>query len=311
MLLDHIVNFCDNKYKSFEKKCGCSSGACNHPSGKCSGSCYNCLFQIHFPNNKEENEIFKKQYDCQKMLFHYVCQYSYLYTTELLCALNLESSYLKGLPYFHIISFGCGGCTDLMAFEYFMNQEKLETPFSYLGLEINSLWEPIHEEIYKYYSEKENAKFNIPKYKDAFELMEKKTIKDANIIVISYLLSYLYNTGQTKEVYTFAKNIAKNVIAHKPSDQSLLFIINDVNSNKRGRTFFNDFKLAIHQEGLKLKREPEYRYFDTGDLNYPQTHGFEPYDIKKCIFEIPRDIKLKYHAMEKLNKTIQLIMEVE
>ena len=103
MLVDDIVDFCDKKYTTFGRKCGC--GQCNHPSGECSGSCYNCLYQIHFPE-RFSGDI-KKLYDCPKMLYHYFCQYSYLYTTELLCAFNEEKDYLVDYPYFHIVSLGC------------------------------------------------------------------------------------------------------------------------------------------------------------------------------------------------------------
>lgn len=115
MLIDDIVDFCDKKYTTYGDKCGCER--CNHPSGHCSGNCYNCLYHIHFPERAPSNA--KTLYDCPKMLYHYVCQYSYLYTTELLCAYEEEYDYLNDYPYFHILSLGCGGCADLMAFEHF------------------------------------------------------------------------------------------------------------------------------------------------------------------------------------------------
>ena len=88
-------------YSSFKENCGCDNGHCNHPSGECSGSCYNCLYQIHFPERAPENS--KTEYDCVKMLYHYVCQYSHLYTREILCAFENEWSFIKDFPYFHIL----------------------------------------------------------------------------------------------------------------------------------------------------------------------------------------------------------------
>lgn len=41
MLIDDIVDYCNKKYTTFGDKCG--NGVCSHPTGKCSGSCYNCL----------------------------------------------------------------------------------------------------------------------------------------------------------------------------------------------------------------------------------------------------------------------------
>ena len=52
-------------------------------------------------------------------------------------------------------------------------------------------------------------------------------------------------------------------------------------------------------------------YFDTGNLNYYQTNGFTAYsNAKRCCFNIPSEIKQKYHAKEDLNSTIQLLLEV-
>ena len=43
VLIDSVVQCCDEMYTPFGDKCGCEDGQCNHPSGECSGSCYNCL----------------------------------------------------------------------------------------------------------------------------------------------------------------------------------------------------------------------------------------------------------------------------
>ena len=53
MLIDDIVDFCDKKYTTYGDKCGCER--CNHPSGHCSGNCYNCLYHIHFPERAPSN----------------------------------------------------------------------------------------------------------------------------------------------------------------------------------------------------------------------------------------------------------------
>lgn len=115
MLLENTVQFCDRMYSSYRDHCGCDGGICNRPSGICSGNCYNCLYEIHYPSRATQGA--KKDYDCVKMLYHYVCQYSYLYSKELLCAFEHEWDFIKGFPYFHILSLGCGGCADLMALE--------------------------------------------------------------------------------------------------------------------------------------------------------------------------------------------------
>lgn len=308
MLIDYIIDFSDKKFSEFGSSCGCESGECNHPSGECSGSCYNCLYQVHFPN-RFEGQI-KKLYDCQKMIYHYVCQYSYLYTTEILWAIAAKLDFIRNFPYLHILSLGCGGCADLMAFDVYWNKHKINVPISYKGIDINSLWSPIHDEIRNYYMDNESIRFKIPGYYDVFEFFDNPLSK-TNIIVISYLISYLYNTEQTNMIDSLADKIAENIVLKKEKNQHLLLIINDVNSNNRGRDYFSHFENAIEKAGARILNS-DYMYFDTGNLNYYQTNGFEAYEnAKRCYFDIPFDIKFNYHAQDTLNSTIQLLLEVE
>lgn len=309
MLIDHIIDFSDRKYSEFGSNCGCDEEVCNHPSGKCSGSCYDCLYQVHFPG-RFPGEIIKKQYDCQKMIYHYVCQYSYLYTTEIMWAIAAKRDFIRSFPYYHILSLGCGGCADLMAFDVFLNKGMVKVPISYIGIDINSLWEPIHSEIEKYYSSDARVKFQIPEYRDVFDCFNKP-LRGTNIVVISYLISYLYNTKQTGMIDILAGKIANSIVLQKEQNQRLLLVINDVNSNNRGRDYFSHFENAIKNAGAII-RNSNYMYFDTGNLNYYQTNGFSAYEnAKKCYFDIPSQFKHKYHAQESLNSTIQLLLEVE
>ena len=302
MLIDEVVHYCDMMYSSFDDKCGCEEGICNHPSGKCSGSCYNCLYHIHFPAYAPENA--KKEYDCPKMLYHYVCQYSYLYSTELLCAFANEWSFIKHFPYYHILSLGCGGCADLMAFDYLQQLKGFDTPIYYMGIDINDLWAPIHNYI-EGYCVNNNIRYHTH-YRDVFELLNESTVSDANIVVISYLLSYLYNTNQISAIDTLAKRIASRVVMKK--DMPLLLIINDVNSYKRGRDFFSNFENAIRRCGLII-RKSEYKYFDTGNLYAGQRLG-TPYKVNNVAMSVPQRIQEKYHAGTSIKQTVQLLVEV-
>lgn len=301
MLVDEIVKFCDSQYEKFADCCG--KGVCNHPSGQCSGSCYNCLYHIHYPEIAPRNS--KKLYDCPKMLCHYVCQYSYLYVTELLCALREENNFLKKYPYFHALSLGCGGCADLMALECFCHEEHKGAQISYVGIDVNALWTSIHEEI-KDYCQKHNMCFQT-KYNDVFEYFQGRCNDRPNIIVISYLISYLYNTQQIEKIDALVGDIIEKVIRCKDEETPILLIVNDVNSNKRGRDYFEHFEKKISQTGLSIIKK--YRYFDKSTLNDFQKIG-EPYPINECFFDIPRDIQEQYHAQTGVNATIQLLLEV-
>lgn len=303
MLLDDIVDYCDKKYATYGDRCGC--GTCNHPSGKCTGCCYDCLYEIHFPD-RAKSQIPKKVYDCQKMIYHYVCQYSYLYATELLCAFEEEKEYLLDYPYYHILSLGCGGCTDLMAFEHLYNENALSVPISYIGIDINELWRPVNNRISKYCEEHE-IKYKT-RYLDVFKCFKQQAIGDTNIIVISYLISYLYNTKQIKLIDSFIDDLVKNIISKKKQNQKLLLIINDVNSYKRGRNYYSYFQRKIESYNLSVIR-CNYKYFDTGNLYDGQKIG-TAYSTSKCVFSIPQRMQEYYHAEKNCKQTIQLLLEV-
>lgn len=304
MLLDETVDFCDQMYSSFGCNCGCEGGVCNHPSDRCSGSCYNCLYQVHYPDRWEGKK--RKVYDCPKMLYHYVCQYSYLYSTELLCAFGYEWDFIKGFPYYNILSLGCGGCADLMAFDFLRIKKKNFMPVSYFGVDVNYLWERIHRKIYDYCG-KNDIKFQALYY-DAFDYFKYCDLKKCNIIVISYLISFLYNTNQIIQLKEFTTNLVENVIKHKEPNMPLLLIINDVNSCNRGRNYFQFFIDAIQRYGLTI-RKSEYKYFDTGNLCDGQKCG-SPYNLNSVPFCIPVEIQRKYHACTSINSTVQLLLEV-
>ena len=303
MLIDDIVDFCDKKYSTYGNRCGC--GHCNHPSNKCSGSCYNCLYQIHFPG-RFGSALIKKLYDCPKMIYHYVCQYSYLYATELLCAYREETDYLKNYPYYHIMSLGCGGCADLMAFEQFYRNIGSSTQISYIGIDVNELWRPINNRTQKY-CEKENIKYKV-RYHDVFKCFRQSGVVDANILVISYLISYLYNTRQISTIDTFVEDTVNNIVQKKKAGQKFLIIINDVNSNRRGRDYFNHFIGKLNKYKLSIINT-KYKYFDTGNLCPPQKIG-TPYIIQESLFPISKTFAEKYHTQNRCQQTIQLILEV-
>ena len=302
MLIDEIVNYADTEYSAFGDRCG--NGVCNHPSGQCSGSCYNCLYHIHYPGNAPLNS--KTLYDCPKMLLHYVCQYSYLYAKEIICAFIEEDDFIRNFPYFHVLSLGCGGCADLMALEAYCDREQIQTPISYFGIDVNPLWKSVHMKIQDY-CQNHDIRFQT-QYNDVFDRFQERGINDTSVIVISYLISYLYNTNQIVQIDSLVHDIAERIINKKGDGHPLLLIINDVNSNRRGRNYFAYFENAISQAGLSIANK-KYRYFDTGYLNDFQKVG-EPYPEYCDFFDIPADIQAHYHAQTGIQSTIQLLLEV-
>ena len=245
-------------------------------------------------------------YDCPKMLYHYVCQFSYLYASEIQHSFIEEKDYLKDFPYYHMLSLGCGAAVDLMALENFCDNEGYEQHISYFGIDSNNYWNNIQRKIERYCDENNISRRFL--CADAIKILKSNAINDANIIVISYMISYLYNNGQIKEVDSFIDYLVENAVLKKKKDQKMLIVINDLNTYKKGRDHFSHISERIEKKGVKFLRR-KYKYFDTGDLFNGQKIG-EPYTGETCLYDIPERIKNNYHARSNGQKTIQLIMEV-
>lgn len=298
MLINALVDFCNSAYLRYGNNCGCSQ--CNHPTGHCSGSCYNCLYEIHYPSTTPQ----KKTYDCQKMIYHYVCQYSYRYASEILYALNAHRNFLSDYTKFHLMSIACGACPDLMALESFCTSNTIDIPIAYRGYDINPLWRPIHGELRKY-CDNHGIRRSLFE-KDVLTHFKKYSVRGTNLIVIGYLLSYLYNTNQTNEIDTLFNNIADHIVLNRDKGDKALIILNDVNSNKRGRDYFLHLPKILHKRGLNINYIT--RYFNTGSLNYFQCQG-TAYPKNDCLFTVNEDIAAKYHV-DAACRSFQLVAEV-
>lgn len=303
MLIDELVAFCDEKYTELGNECG--NGICTHPCGTCSRNCYDCLYQVHYPSLHPNG---KKEYDCPKMLYHYVCQYSYLYATEMLCAFAAERDYLSDFPYFNIISLGCGACPDLMAFENFSERMGFHQPVAYLGFDKTAEWSTIHSRITDYCNE--NGIDFSTECVDVIEWLRDYELRNANIVVLGYLISYLFDTTSSTDMEGFINDIARKIVRLKPADHKLMLVINDLNTYRRGRNYLEKFCTAVkNQPGINNVDEKKF-YFDTGDLYSGQKIG-RPYSFARWPFTVPNDIQEKYHTCMKVQQTIQYILEVQ
>lgn len=299
MLIDDIVDYCNKKYNTLGDKCG--NGVCSHPTGKCSGSCYDCLYQIHYFNSSQCDK--KSLYDCPKMLYHYVCQYTLRYASEILYALKDETSFLSTFDNINMMSIGCGGCPDLMAMEKFMYDNGIMAPLSYNGYDVNPLWLPVHNRVKGYCAI--NGIISRFMREDAINYFSKFYSLNTNVIVISYLISYLYNTPQKKEILAFFDRLIDNVIVR--NNDKKLIIFNDVNSCNRGRDYFDAFLRKLKRKGVHGFYR--YMYFDSERLNKYQRNGYA-YNATVPLFNYDNEIKKKYHV-DGFCRSAQLIVEVK
>lgn len=283
MLIDEMVAFCHRELMN--KHCsGCSNDdLCRH-------NCKNCLDDLHFHRNKIRDD-----YSCEYLLDYYICRYSYKYCSEMMYA--LEDVDFSGYPYFHILSLGCGGAADLMAFDCL----QLDKPISYIGLDINPFWEKIHNEIEDRCTCGEVEFF---REIDVLEYFENAEVPRYNILSIEYLISFFYRTIGERGMKQWFQQLVNNIIERKAVDSPLLVIINDVDSINTGRDTFLYLRKIIEECGLRVNFERRMRFKDSA--YYPNS---VQYPSKQNKFELPLYVKENYCPAINC-ESAQLILEV-
>lgn len=297
MLIDMLVDFCDERFSSQDTAHVCSD--CKH-SLKCSGSCKKCLEEIHYPNNYPDG---KKDYDCKNLIDFYVCDYSYKYASEILYLLK-KCETVKTINKYHVMSIGCGGCPDLMAFESYIKDCGQEKSISYLGIDVNELWAPIHEKT-KTYKNDIITKTRF-KYVDAIEFFNDNIVPSTNVLVLQYIISHFYNTNQIDKIDRFYNDLIKNIVLHKEQGDPFVIIINDVNSNNRGRDFFIDLCKKLAKADLHGTYS-QY-YFDYRIKNDKQRYG-NKHSSNDVLYTVPK--KLDKYEPWKICSSAQLLIELK
>jgi len=293
MLIDEIVNYCDEQYQTNKLPFG-NCNNCHHPSGKCSGECDTCLSQIHWPQNNGKN----RDYDCPNMINYYVCSFSYQYVSEICYAL-IELKILKGYKELKVLSLGCGACADLMALERMLPGVKID----YCGIDQNKLWESVHDKIKSYCNNTCNIKVDLYNNKDALKFVEEKERKNYDIIIMSYFISHFRITNKENQIKDLYNNLYNNVIKQKNKNKPCFIIINDVNScnclrdeNEELLTIL-DNRNKEHKDIKKCFKFPGIKY----------VYG-EPYSQSKTL-TFPKNNKKYIHQGE--CRSAQLLVEVK
>lgn len=284
MLIDEIINYCDKEYSST----GCECANCKS-TYICQKNCKNCLDDIHYHKNN-----IRTDYNCKRLLNYYICRYSYKYCSEIMYA--LKEIDFNSYSNFNILSLGCGGAADLMAFDEICS-DKIN---NYYGLDINEYWKSIHEQIIS--SSSYDIKFlrNI----DVLTYVHTTNIKNFNVIIIEYLISYLYPLVGEHKIYRFFDDIIKNVVSNKSRDTPMLIIINDVDSCYTGRDTFQGFIDKLNERGYNSKyKKKRFKQFD-------YYNNSEQYETNENFYNIDYDFQQKY-CVAKYCESVQLIIEVE
>ncbi len=298
MLIHEIVEYCNKEYRNGDYKHICRD--CNHPI-KCSDSCKKCLEQIHYPSRYPQG---KKDYDCKNLINFYVCDYTNKYASEMLYLLR-KSERLKEIDEYHILSIGCGATPDLMAFEQYVLETNPYKQIYYFGIDINSLWKPIHNKIKNYSSDSiSGVKFV---YDDAISYLNAHTIPKANVIILQYVISHFYNTGQIDQIENFFVNLVNNVVKSRNNNEPLIILINDVNSCNRGRDYFEDLLRVLNNN--RFNGQYSQFYFDYRIKNDSRRYG-EKHQRNNTLFNLD-DIDLDLYEPWKDCSSAQMLIEIE
>lgn len=291
-----IIKFCHEKYKSS------TCETCNHnvkcPGTTC-GNCKQCLEEIHYPYKHVDG---RKDYDCDRMINFYVCDYTSKYASEMLYLMR-KSEELSNIENYHVLSMGCGACPDLMALEQFCHEISPDKTVSYIGIDVNERWKPIHEKLSAYKSQTiKKAQFA---YNDV--ISDKINISDANVLVLQYIISHFYNTNQISRVNDFFDKLIEEIVRRKQESNPLVILINDVNSIYRGRDYFSD--LVDKLESKNFHSNCQKFYFEHNIRNDAQRYG-QQHNSCQTLFEIPSEFESIYEPWH-FCSSAQLLIEVQ
>ena len=294
-LFDTVVNYCHNQYILNDCNRCDYNGCC--PGNPC-GNCKQCLEEVHYPSRYPSG---RKDYECDRMLYFYVCDYAEKYGSEMLYLMR-KSKALEEIEKYHVLSIGCGSCPDLMALERYCSEEAYTKSISYVGIDVNERWNIIHKRI-------ENYNSNIIKkvqfrYYDAVD--DDYTISNTNVVVLQYVISHLYNNGQIEQVNDFFRKLIDDIIVRKQEEVPMVILINDVNSIYRGRDYFED--LVDQLRDSDFSGNCNRYYFDYNIQNDAQRYG-EKHKTVNTIFSLPNEFESIYQPWHYCSSA-QLLIEV-
>lgn len=289
-LIHELTAYCDNAYQSYGR---CTS--CSHPSGHCSGGCRTCSEEVNYHRVGKRTD-----YDCQKFLYYYVCRYSWKYSSEIIYALDRIN--LARYPYFNILSLGCGGSPDLMAFEQLASRD---CPIFYHGYDANPFWAPIHNEIAAYAEETENIQACFSE-EDVFYALDAGMFQGNayNVVILEYLLSHFPSREKSRMIDNLIDGLIREVLPDCPEESPFLLIINDID-HYQIRDHFDYLIERLLGSGYKVnywKRHFTSRFKDFGD-------GSVQYGTCANQFDIPDYIKAEYDCAINCSSA-QLIIEL-
>lgn len=214
----------------------------------------------------------------------------------------LEQTDLTSYPCYHIVSIGCGGAADLMAFEQ-INQRQPKDLY-YKGYDINPLWEPIQDRVEQYMLDDGYcAKF---KCRDIFQTLKQgKPVNRAyNIVVMEYLISHFPESIRSTLAQNLFKGVIEQIIVNRTKDSPFLIIINDID-HYSVRSCFDVLLEMLTECGFRF----QFAKLHFGNQKEDYNDGSRQYASRDNKFHIPDAIKEHFNCAIACNSA-QLIVEI-
>lgn len=287
----------------FCRKTGCQSCSANTSSSgrnNCYGCCLECSEEIDY-NRSFRHAEFRREYNCQKLIYYYACRYSWKYCSEIMYA--LESVDLSRYGSYSVLSLGCGQSPDLMAIE---QENRFDgKSISYVGYDINPYWETLQDEVFRYCRGTSNMNCHYDTV-DVIESLYGSRGGFANVIVMSYLVSSFGDTERCSKAAQLFDLIIEKVLAYK-GNEPVLIIANDIDHNTKARNYYNVLIRKIQHAGYHGRVTK--RHF-TGRNGRDYGDGSTQYDTNANKFFIPDDIRNDFNCAIQCTSA-QCIIEVD
>lgn len=291
MLKDYLLDWCDREY---DDSCAGRCGAQCDNAENCEHDCNVCLDQVHWFQERKG----RRDYDCPLLLMQYVLRFTGKYSAQIRSA--LEHVDLARYPEYNIFSIGCGGAPDLMAFEEIAGEKRI----CYKGYDRNPLWEEIHGQIEQYAKNTSNLRARL-RQKDIFDVLSsgRPQHRRYNIVIIQYLLSHLYNTGQSGRIQKLFDYIIEDLLADRHKNRPFLIILADIDYWGKGRNTWYTFLDKLEEAGYYGTAYAHSAY-PAGDL------GEERWSNHKSS-PVFNNIEYIYYKNSSVQDGAQLIIELE
>lgn len=290
MLKEKLQKWCETQYNS--SCAGYCGGHCNNKSD-CEHDCDKCLDQVHWFSGNGG----RRDYDCPLLLLRYVCRFTDRYSNQI--SSSLQHVVLSRYPEYNIFSIGCGGAPDLMAFESIAGGKQIY----YKGYDRNPLWRDIHDQIEQYAERTKNLHVKLRQY-DIFDVFARgiPQHRQYNIVVIQYLLSHLFNTGQSGQIEKLFDYIIWKLLADRQLNTPFLIIITDIDCMNKGRNIWYTLLDKLEDAGY-YGMAYAHSAFPSGDL------GAERWSRHKET-SVFNNIKYEYHRNDSEHDGARLIIEL-